>query len=146
MGIILTKHITLITKEPDTEERMENLHNFLDNHWKEEEFKEIFDKSKEENDSTAYSAYVESLLQNVNAAEEVDEIAIIAIKALNNYAGNLRSACSETNRNVIRKHVDLPYDGEEIGGVKFIEYFLDCCATMKSLIPSASEYIKNRIV
>ena len=76
----------------------------------------------------------------------IDDIAKLAIKALNNYPGNLRSACSETNRNVIRKHIDLPYDGEKIEGVNFIEYFVECCAELKKLIPCAAEYIKANIL
>lgn len=78
--------------------------------------------------------------------KEKNKIAQVAIKALNNQPDNLRSACSETNRNVIRKHVDTPYDGSQIQGLRFVEYFVECCAAMKELIPEASDYIKHNIL
>ena len=75
--------------------------------------------------------------------QEIDELALLTLKALNNYKGNLRSACSEVNRNVIRKHVDLPLEEEGvIGDEAFVDYFMDCCKSLRDLIPSAKTYIR----
>ncbi len=78
--------------------------------------------------------------------EEIEELSLIAIKILNNYAGNLRSACSETNRNVIRKHVDLPYEEGELEGTAFVESFVDTLKALKEVIPQASHYITTNIL
>lgn len=54
----MSKHIELIAKGPDTEDRMANLHNFLDNYIKGDEFQEVFDKAKEEGEYAEYTELV----------------------------------------------------------------------------------------
>ncbi len=109
MGLILRKHIELMQEDFESvQDRMENFHKFF-GHFMETDDDEVWDQCAEQSEYEPYADFLEEKLKKVTEDEEIDEIAVIAIKALNNYAGNLRSACSETNRNVIRKHVDFPF-------------------------------------
>ena len=125
---------------------MDNLHKFLHRYFKSEEQESIFKESQEKQTYGPYMEWLKGKFEEVETVKEKNKIALVAIKALNNQPDNLRSACSETNRNVIRKHVDTPYDGSQIQGLCFVEYFVECCAAMKELIPEASDYIKHNIL
>lgn len=143
---ILAKHIELISAEEnevERDERMQNLLKFIERHYEKGEMEALEEKAKEESSYHGYVEFLEKKMKKTREFQEIDELALLTLKALNNYKGNLRSACSEVNRNVIRKHVDLPLEEEGvIGDEAFVDYFMDCCKSLRDLIPSAKTYIR----
>ena len=125
---------------------MENLCKFLASVFGKEELEPLEAQAKEEASCQCYVDYIFKKMRQTTQPDDIDEISLAAIKALNNFAGNLRSACSETNRNVIRKHVDLPYEGGVIGGHEFTEFFVDTCRAMVEFIPGVKDYVRENIL